>query len=121
MPLNASVCQAGSSIKSWVPDQPVTDSRQLFLCAYPKLSTTATTASPTSVTRSCAATTSTGWTSPPPTSVGAFELLQESLEELASLGMLPGAEPGGGEVAMLALIEALIRYLQQDTVAVRRY
>jgi hypothetical protein len=71
--------------------------------------------------------------------VGAFELLQEALGGLASFRLLLGAEPGGGEelglrqrmqadlnaapfdAETLALIEALIRYLRRETVAVRCY
>ena len=69
--------------------------------------------------------------------VGAFDLLRDGLQSLASLRRLLGAEPGGGadlglrirrdlnaapfDADTLALVEALIRYLRRDTVAVRLY
>ncbi len=71
--------------------------------------------------------------------VGAFELIREGLEGLASFRLLLGAEPGSGQdlglrqrisqdlgaapfdAATLALVEALIRYLRRDTVAVRLF
>jgi len=71
--------------------------------------------------------------------VGAFQLLQDGLEALTSLRLLLGAEPGGEadlglrhrirrdlnaahfDPETLALVEALIRYLRRDAVAVRLY
>ena len=75
--------------------------------------------------------------------VGAFELLQEGLERLASLRLLLGSEPDSGvdlglrpslrgrirrdlnatpfDPETLALVESLIRYLRRDEVAVRLY
>ncbi len=71
--------------------------------------------------------------------VGAFELIREGLEGLASFRLLLGAEPGKRagsgaapthqprpgsrpfDAATLALVEALIRYLRRDTVAVRLF
>jgi len=71
--------------------------------------------------------------------VGAFELLQAALEGLASMRLLLGSEPGGAgdlglrqalrrdldaapfDEATLQLVEALIRFLRRESVAVKLY
>jgi superfamily II DNA or RNA helicase len=71
--------------------------------------------------------------------VGGFDLLRESLEDLASFRLLLGSEPGGaGDLGLraqlrqdlsaahfdeetLLLVEALIRFLRREMVAVRLY
>ena len=69
--------------------------------------------------------------------IGGYDLLQEGLEDLNSLRLLLGAEPGSGDdiglqvrrdldtapfdEATLHLVETLIRYLRGETVSVRLY